>query len=213
MINKIQVKKNIIFAVMQIFVSSISLFLLYKFLIIELGIEKIGVWSIVMAFTAFLKTGDFGFTGSIVKFVSKYQARNEIMHVYKIIETSIVTITIGLSLLLMVTYPLIQMLLPLFVSKNYMSGALALLPYSLISLWLSVIGIMIVFVFDGIQRVDIRSKILMVSNVLFALLAILFVKEFGFIGLGYAQLVQAALLLIVSWLLVRRHLDIIFISL
>lgn len=57
---KKQTKKNVYFAATQIIISGSTLFILYKYLLNVLGIELIGVWSIVMAFSAFLRTGDFG---------------------------------------------------------------------------------------------------------------------------------------------------------
>ena len=86
---KKQTKKNVVFAGLQILLSGISLFVLYKILIIQIGIELLGVWSIVMAFSAFLRTGDFGFAGSIVKFVSENVTKGDMKKVENIISTSI----------------------------------------------------------------------------------------------------------------------------
>lgn len=90
---KKQTKKNVVFAGLQIVLSGISLFVLYKILLVQIGIELIGVWSIVMAFSAFLRTGDFGFAGSIVKFVSENVTKNDMQKVKNIISTSITSVS------------------------------------------------------------------------------------------------------------------------
>lgn len=209
---KKQTKKNVVFAGLQIVLSGISLFVLYKILLVQIGIELIGVWSIVMAFSAFLRTGDFGFAGSIVKFVSENVTKNDMQKVKNIISTSITSVSVILGVLLVVSYFIIPRFLPTFISKEYIDLALELFPYSLVSVWLAVLGTLIIFVFDGINRVDIRSSFLVITNLILVVLSILFVYSFGFIGLGYAQVAQALIQLIIAWILVNRHLKIGFFS-
>lgn len=205
---KQQTKKNVVHAGLQIIISGITLFILYKYLLVVLGIELIGVWSIVMAFSAFLRAGDFGFAGSVVKFVSTSVATDNHKKVINIIKTSFTSVSVILGLLLLIIYPVISYALPFFIDKEYIDAAMHLLPYSIISVWLSVLGVLTIFTFDGINRVDIRSIFLVVFNLLFVTLTILYVHLYGFIGLGYAQVTQAAIQLIVAWLLVKKHLGI-----
>lgn len=205
---KQQTKKNVVFAGLQIVLSGISLFVLYKILLVQIGIELIGVWSIVMAFSAFLRTGDFGFAGSIVKFVSENVTKGDMKKVENIINTSITSVSVILGFLLIISYFIIPRFLPLFVSKEYLDLALELFPYSIISVWLAVLGTLVIFVFDGINRVDIRSSFLVVSNLLLVGLSIVAVYSFGFIGLGYAQVAHAGIQLLIAWILLNKHLKI-----
>jgi O-antigen/teichoic acid export membrane protein len=205
---KKQTKKNVIFAGSQIVLSGISLFVLYKILLVQIGIELIGVWSIVMAFSAFLRTGDFGFVGSIVKFVSENVTKGEMKKVENIISTSITSVSIILAILLIISYFVIPKFLPVFISKEYIDLALELFPYSLVSVWLAVLGTLVIFVFDGINRVDIRSSFLVISNLFLVGLSIFSVYSFGFIGLGYAQVAHATIQLFLAWILLNKHLKI-----
>lgn len=205
---KSQMKKNIIYAALQIIVSGISLFVLYKILLIEIGIELIGIWSIVMAFSAFLRTGDFGFAGSIVKFVSENVTKGKVEKVNDIVKTSITSVSVILGFLLVIFYLIIPFFLPHFISEKYITQAFDLLPYSIISVWFAVLSTLIIFVFDGLNRVDIRSSFLLIFNLILVGLSIIFVYKFGFIGLGYAQVLHAFLQLIIAWFLVRKHLKI-----
>ncbi len=205
---KNQTKKNVVFAGLQILLSGISLFILYKILLIQIGIELIGVWSIVMAFSAFLRTGDFGFAGSIVKFISENVTKKDMKKVENIISTSITSVSVILGFLLIISYFIIPTFLPFFISKEYFDLALELFPYSIISVWLAVLGTLVIFVFDGINRVDIRSSFLVISNLFLVGLSIFAVYSFGFIGLGYAQVVHAGIQLIIAWILVNKHLKV-----
>ena len=208
---KSQSKKNVFFAASQILVSGLTLFVLYKYLINTLGVELIGVWSIVMAFSAFLRTGDFGFAGSIVKFVSSATVNHDEKKREMIISTSLISVSIALGVLLAIFYPIILYTLPHFIDKKFLGLAIELLPYSLVSVWLAVLSTLVVFIFDGINRVDIRSMFLVVFNIILVVLSIIFVHFFGFIGLGYAQVLQAFLQLIIAWVLVKKHISLSFI--
>ena len=205
---KKQTKKNVYFAATQIIISGSTLFILYKYLLNVLGIELIGVWSIVMAFSAFLRTGDFGFAGSVVKFISTSIAQDNLEKVEFIVKTSFTSVFVILALLLLILFPIIYYTLPHFIDNKYIPLAIELLPYSMVSIWLAVLGTLIIFVFDGLNRVDIRSAFLVIFNILLVVLTIFFVNFYGFIGLGYAQVTQALLQLVVGWFLVRKTLKI-----
>ena len=181
---KSQMKKNIIYAALQIIVSGISLFVLYKILLIEIGIELIGIWSIVMAFSAFLRTGDFGFAGSIVKFVSENVTKGKVEKVNDIVKTSITSVSVLLGFLLVIFYLSIPFFLPHFISEKYITQALDLLPYSIISVWFAILSTLTIFVFDGLNRVDIRSSFLLIFNLILVGLSIIFVYKYGFFGLN-----------------------------
>lgn len=205
---KSQTKKNIILAASQILVSGVTLFVLYKYLVTVLGVELIGVWSIVMAFSAFLRTGDFGFAGSIVKFVSSSMVLNEHEKIIKIINTAFISVAVILAVLLLIFYPLIYFSLPFFIEQKYIVLAYDILPYSIVSVWLAVLGTLTIFVFDGLNRVDKRSICLVAFNLILVILSITFVHFYGFIGLGYAQVIQAFFQLLIAWMLIRKELKI-----
>ena len=202
---KSQTKRNILFAGLQIIASGLTLFILYKYLVTTLGVELIGVWSIVMAFSAFLRTGDFGFAGSIVKFVSVATVKNDTQKREEIISTSLTSVAVVLGVLLILFYPIIIYILPFFIEAKYINLAIELLPYSLVSVWLAVLSTLIIFIFDGINRVDIRSSFLITFNIILVVLSITMVNFFGFIGLGYAQVLQAFLQLVIAWILIKKH--------
>ena len=68
---------NAIMAIVQVVAVGIILFVLYKFLLKTIGIEDLGIWSVVLATTSVAGIGNFGLSGSVVKFVAKYVARGK----------------------------------------------------------------------------------------------------------------------------------------
>jgi O-antigen/teichoic acid export membrane protein len=84
--------------------------------------------------------------------------------------------------------------------------AVTLLPYALLSFW--VVSVTSVFqgALDGCLRVDRRNLIMIGSSVLYVGVGIVLVRTFGLMGLAYAQLAQAVVVGIVTWVVLRRSL-------
>ena len=62
--------RNSVSSVLQVVVSTIISFALYRFLASHLSISEIGIWSLVLATTASGRLGDLGVGGGVVKFVA-----------------------------------------------------------------------------------------------------------------------------------------------
>lgn len=204
MINKKQTIKNAVFSVSQVIISGISLFIVYKYLILVIGTEKLGVWSIVMAVSSVARISDLGFAGGMVKFVSKYTAREEQSAVSEFIQTGAISIVVFIGLILCVAYTTLQFFAPRIFTPDHLNDAVALIPYALMSFGLIAVSGIFLSSLDGFQRVDIRNILMITSTVLYVSLIIVLVNTFGFIGLGYAQVGQSAFILLASWIIVRR---------
>ena len=68
---------------LQVIVTAATLFVLYRYLIHTLGVEALGIWSIVMASSTVLSVGELGLSDSIVKYMAKYLAlgKNQIAEI------------------------------------------------------------------------------------------------------------------------------------
>ena len=105
---KRQIFINAIVSVVQIIVISGILFVLYKFLLNTIGVEQLGIWSLVLATAAVTQIANFGFSGSVVKFVAKYIARRESRNVSGVIQTAAVSVSVFVGFVLLVGYPIIR---------------------------------------------------------------------------------------------------------
>jgi O-antigen/teichoic acid export membrane protein len=207
MIQKRQILTNVGMSILQVIFSGIILFVLYRFLVVTIGIEQLGIWSIVLATTMATQISNLGFSGSVVKFVAKYIARAEFEQVSDVIQTAALSICGFIGLILIIAYPLFQNLLGYIMPAHRLADALSLLPYALFSFWLTTIASIFQASLDGCQRIDLRSLLLMGSSLLYLLLAWLMVPNYKLLGLAYAQILQAGSLLLLSWLLLRRILN------
>jgi len=203
-IQKRQILKNALMALVQVLVLGGILFVFYRFLLRTIGVEQLGIWSVVLSTTSIAGIANLGITGSVVKFVAKYIARGETETVAGLIQTAILTIGIILGFILLIAYPLVKMILGLVIASGNLGQAISILPYALISLWIMVVFGVIQSGFDGFQKIDIRSIVLMSSSLFNLILSIILVPTYGLMGLAYARIIQASMLLVVSWIILKR---------
>jgi O-antigen/teichoic acid export membrane protein len=196
-------------SLVQIVLVSGVLFFLYKFLLKTIGVEQFGIWSLILAVTSVTQVANLGLSGSVVKFVAKYVARNEDKNVSRVIQTAGISIGVIIGFVLLAGYPLIKWLLGLVVSISSLSLALEILPLALFSLWLTAITGVFQSAIDGFQKIYIRNLLTIVGSIFYALLCFIFAPKYGLIGLAYAHIINNTAILIVSWVLIKRFLPVL----
>ncbi len=202
---KRQILINAIMSVIQIVVIGVVLFILYRFLLNTIGVEQLGIWSLVLATTSVTQIANLGLSGSVVKFVAKYVARGENENVSNVIQTASLSVGIFVALILMIGYPIAKWILGLIISPESLPSALAILPYAFLALWIMVITSIFQAGLDGYQRIELRSLLLMGGAFLHLLLCFILVPNHGLIGLAYARVIQNFTILISSWILLKRY--------
>jgi O-antigen/teichoic acid export membrane protein len=190
----------------QILVISGVLFILYRFLLNTIGVEQLGIWSLVLATTAVTQIANMGLSESVVKFVAKYVARREKENVSAVIQTAALSVGIFMGFILLIGYPVAKWILKLVIPYGSLHYALAILPYALLSLWIMVICGIFQAGLDGYQRIDIRCILLMGGAVFHLLLCFILAPTHGLMGLAYARVIQNFSILLSSWLLLKRYL-------
>ncbi|HEX9220558.1 MAG TPA: lipopolysaccharide biosynthesis protein [Gemmatimonadaceae bacterium] len=199
-----QIASNAVATVVQLVVSAAVLFFLYRFLLRVIGVEAVGVWSLVLAITSLGRVVDPGIVGGTTRFVARARARGPAESAVDYTQTAALSagaVYLALALLL---YPILSRLLEIVVPTGRVGDAHLLLPYALLSFWLTNVAAVFQGGIDGTQRVDLKSILLIGVALVYFASALLLVSRVGLIGLGYAQVVQAVALLVGSWLLLRR---------
>jgi O-antigen/teichoic acid export membrane protein len=184
------------------------LFALYRYLLDTIGVQQLGVWSIVLATTTVTRLSGVGLSGSVVKFVAQYAARDDMVSVSRVVQTTVLSVAFLLGVVLIAAAPVLRWYIARVIPEPSLLDAFSLLPYSLISLWLMTIGGIFQDALDGLQRIDIRNLLMIGSSAVYLLLTIGLVPTYGLLGLAYGQIAQATILLVVSWCLLRRLLPI-----
>lgn len=194
---------------LQVVVTGAVLFFLYRYLLNTIGVERFGIWSVVLSTTSVANLANLGFSASVVKFVSKYLSKGEDRAVADLIQTSIVSAGTLVGLILLLAYPFASWFLGLIISAGNLKEALSILPYALVSLWMLVVAGVAMAGLDGYQRIDIRSNILVLSALFNLALCFVLVPKYGLVGLAIAHVAQSALVLLTSWIMLRRSLSLL----
>ena len=196
--------KNAIANLMQMGLSAVLLFLLYRYLATTVGVAKLGVWSVVLASASASRLVDLGLSASVTRFVAKYLALSEPRRAAETIETAALTLLVVLSLVTLSAYPLISKVIGHLFNADYLPDALSLLPYALLSLWLAIVASVFQSGLDGCQRMDVRAGLVLAGQALLLALTFWLVPHFGLLGLAYAYVGQGVFLLIFGWWFLRR---------
>jgi O-antigen/teichoic acid export membrane protein len=202
---KRQVLINAAMSVLQVVLVGIVIFILYKFLLVTIGVRKMGIWSLILASSSVAQVANFGLSGSVVKFVAKYTALKENQNVSDVIQTAAISLGVFVGFLLIVAYPAFTKILGFIVASDSLPLALDILPYALLSIWLMMIFSVFQSALDGYQRIDLRSIILTCSSILNLILCIILAPSYGLMGVAYARVAQMSVTLITSWFVLKRY--------
>jgi O-antigen/teichoic acid export membrane protein len=178
--------------------------ILYRYIIDSIGIEKLGVWSIILATISTSRLSEIGFTASVTKLVANYRSENDEVAAAHTLQTGAISLGVIVFAILSLIYPIFQYMMPVFLPKNSINDGLEILPYALISVWFSVISGIWMSGLDGCLRSDIRSGLMVLSNLVLLTIAILLVKSYGLVGLAIAQIFQGITLFLLGWVAIKK---------
>jgi len=194
-------------SILNVVLSACTLFILYKYLLSSIGVDKLGIWALILAATSITRISEFGMSASVVKFVSKYLVVDKRVEAANVVQTAIISTGCLTAIALIAARPLIEFGLTFFVSDEASILANELLPYALFSLWMSMVTSVLFSGFDGCQKIPLRNGMTLIGNILYLPTAILLVSKYGLVGLAFAQVLQSFLILTISWILLRRVLS------
>jgi O-antigen/teichoic acid export membrane protein len=200
---------NAAYAILQVVVSSSLLFILYGYLLRQLGTEAIGVWTLLMAATSLANISNLGTAGGLVRFVSKYLAKGDVASAAAVIETAILTLAaligfVGLCIWIPISWGLVWIIPPHWIVEGR-----AILPYSILALWLSAIGGAVHSALDGCHRSDLRSISTVLSQPFLLVGALMLTPSLGLKGLALAQICQYLLWIGIGWFLLKRQIEVL----
>ena len=188
----------------QVLIGAPLLFALYRYINTTLGIELLGVWSVILATVSASRLADLGLSAGVTRFVARHRARDELDSAAVVIDTATLTLIILVGAALPLLFPLISKLLPHLFEVDHLHQAQKILPFAFISLWLTIVSAVFQGGLDGCQRMDLRAGLVIAGQALLLLLAFWLVPQHGLVGLAWAQIGQG-LFLMVSGRLLLRH--------
>jgi O-antigen/teichoic acid export membrane protein len=160
----------------------------------HLGVEAIGAWSLLVATMSISSVADVGVGRALLHFVPTAIAQDQRNLAASYIETAIVSVGVLFLVLLPIAYPGFTWAIRTFVAPSEQGAVLHVLPYALISFWLSNVALAFLSALAGMQRYDLRSIILMAGSATQLFVVIASIRFAGLLGLVWAQIVQNIIL-------------------
>jgi len=197
---------NVYISIIQVTLSTIVIFILYKYLIGILGANKFGLWSLITSVVSLANVVNLGFSASVTSYVAKFQANNEEDYSTSFLETTFISAALIVGFFLILFYPVSCWVISHQMNKVHSLDAIEILPYACISFWITILLNILFSGLDGIQKLGIRSSIQILGIIVNLILCFLLVPRFGIIGLAYSQLIQSVFMLVLSILFVRKYL-------
>ena len=203
---KRQILINAGMSVVQILVATGAFLYLYRFLLTTIGVEGLGIWSLVLASTSISQVANMGISGGVVKFVAKYFAREERENLHGVIQTACWSLTIVAGLALIIAYPLCSLGLSYVMPATRLPAALAILPYALLAVWITMSGSIFQSSLEGFQRNDLASISQVAGNLMYLALCLLMVGRLGLglIGLAWARVLLSLFLILLNYHFLKK---------
>ncbi len=197
--------KNSSFSVLQTIAMAIAALLLFKLMVVHLGLKVTGLWSYLSSLTAITAFGSSGFANALIFFIPKYQSGYDDSKVKSLINTSFVAVSAISILLCILAYGIFIYVIPFTVSADLVHIANSLLPYIVLSFFFSSLAANYLSVLDGLMLMHVRSKINMAGAFIFLLAGFILLLKVGIIGIPIAQLIQNIFLLASSFIAVKKQ--------
>jgi len=194
-------------AILQSGVSGICIFLLYKFLIHTLGMQKLGLYSVVLSITGTLGIFNAGFSGSLVRYTSIYHSENQPEKAASLIGTIFSSLLIFFSALLFLLITGGRGLLHFLHLGSAESAEFeSLLPLASLVFLSGMMGGVFLSALEGFQRAYLKNYLLSAASFSNLILAILLIPVFELKGLFYSYLISNSVVYLLAWGFVRNYL-------
>ncbi|MBJ7579522.1 hypothetical protein JHC09_16745 [Devosia sp. MC532] len=201
--------RNGLAALGQSVVGVVSMFLAYRLIIAHAGLERFGVWSLLLAGTALARVGDVSGGGALARFVASAKSETGLQNSRDVVHTVLLSslflnAIVGLAIWIGATP-----LLPMFIEPQYLAEAKTLIPYVAMNIVLGALSIAVTSGIDGAQRADQRAIVISVASLIFLGACWFFVPRLGVVGFAVAQLLQQAVMLVLGWIVLRRYIPLL----
>jgi O-antigen/teichoic acid export membrane protein len=193
-------------AMLNVVAGAVMLFVLYRFLLRELGAEALGAWSLIVASISAARLSDLGVAASVTRFVAGSLARDDRREAAHTAEAAVLLLALLGTLAAVAAALFAPWLVRQVIPANQLGAALAALPWALAGLATGLAGGALLSALDGCQRVDLRVWASLGGQASLLVATIMWAPEHGLAGVAAAQLVHSCVTLVIAWFVLRRQL-------
>ena len=203
------VVRDAVSSIVQLVVSSITLFILYRAILNALGPKVFGIWSLVVAASSVVGLSNMGLAGSMIKYAADSQSAHNERHLVGQIETTVISVGALSLLLALCGTPLMRLYFSATLAGAAYESALNILPMALTAFCISVITGIYQSALYGCRRIVERNAILVFESISFLALSVSMAPRYGLPGLVLARVIQNIVTLLLSIVVLKRHLPLL----
>jgi O-antigen/teichoic acid export membrane protein len=197
--------RNALFSTAQSVVALACLFTIYRLLVQEVGLERLGVWSLLLAASALVRIGDVSGAAALARFVAAAGHADRAGSPRDYVHTVLLTCIAMNFVFAAAIYFSAPLALPLVVGPQHLAEARSLVPFVIAIMLLGAFGAGVTSAIDGAQRADQRALVMMGANLVYLGAAWFCIPRFGMIGFALAQTLQLLVVIVVGWIVLRGH--------
>jgi O-antigen/teichoic acid export membrane protein len=192
-----KITRNTKFNILGSFWATLVALFLTPYIIGHLGIERFGIWALVMVLTGYFGLLDFGIGTSFVKYISEFYAKKDYEKINQVVNTGVIFYLIFAALIIALAFLIINNpLLNLFNIPPELYGEarfvflLGIIIFAIANA-LSAFGA----IQGGLQRMDITNKVAIAISIPMIIGTIFFLEQgYGLPGL----VVNSAIILVIT---------------
>ncbi|WP_225026148.1 lipopolysaccharide biosynthesis protein [Xinfangfangia pollutisoli] len=192
------IRRNALFSGVEVIVGGLGLFFIYRNVVAELGVAMLGVWSLVLATTAFGRLADVGIAGGLARFVALSLAEEDATQAVLYMRTAFVAVAGIMGVIALLFWAPLSWSLAFALEGSDLALARDLLPWALLSFWALNLKAVLDACLLGVHRADLKSLSNMAGMVLQIGASLALVGPYGLTGLAWAQAGQFGFALILS---------------
>ncbi|RWM80800.1 MAG: hypothetical protein EOR81_07435 [Mesorhizobium sp.] len=199
--------KNAGVALIQPLVAMVCVFGAYRLLTHAIGIEGVGLWSLLVAGSLVARLGDVSGSGGLARFAAIELSKPLLESaVVRYINTVTLTTVAFNGLAAALLWLVASFVIDRFVGHERVTEARTLMPFAIVgTVFLSPIAATVCSAIDGTQRVDQRAILVSCSSVVLLLASWLLIPRYGGAGFGVAQILQQLVVIVFGWMVLRRR--------
>lgn len=182
---------------------SAALFFLYRFLLESIGVERLGIWALVLASTSITQIANFGLAASVVKHVAKYVSLGDPARVSSVIQTAAISVAGIIGLVLLAGFPIIRWALRFIIKAPHLSLAIEILPFAILTFWFMAVSSVFLAGLEGLQNIALKNVLLTSGTVLQLVICLALAPRYGLRGVAIARVSQDLYNFLAGWLCLR----------
>lgn len=208
-LGRFQLRKNVIHAVVAFGLNIALVFVSYRLVILQGGVESLGLWSTLMAWIYLIRLGDVGMGSATTRFVATCDIESHSEKIRTYIDTGLVANVFLFLLLSLGGYALISaqidFVLPSNTANEVLVEALNLLPAMFIGFFLMNISGLVLGSLQGLHLGFVTARISVAGTVLQLVAVVVLVPRIGLLGMAWALVIQHACMILFGWVLICRN--------